>query len=100
MKDITMEKFLELDPKEIQLIDVREPAEFAEAHIEWAKNIPKWQLVARKWELDRNKTLYLICKWWARSSFMAQVMEQRGFDVINILGGNDEYLKLTWKSWN
>lgn len=100
MKDITMEEFLKLNPKEIQLVDVRETNEFDESHIDGATNIPKGNLVERLWELDKSKTLYVMCKSWGRSAFMGQVMENHGFDVINILGGNDEYLKLTWKSWN
>ena len=95
MKDITMQEFLNLNPKEIQLIDVREPDEFNSFHIESSILIPKWDLVERKDELDKTKTLYLICRTWMRSMFMAQVMEVYWFETVNVLWWVEEYLKLT-----
>lgn len=92
-----MQDFIKLNPKDIQLVDVREPDEYKAFHIEGSILIPKWDLVARQWELDRTKTLYLICRTGNRSMFMGQVMDIYWFDTINVLWGVEEYLKLTNK---
>ena len=39
---------------ELQLIDVREPSELSEAHVEGARHIPLGQLPAKLSELDRD----------------------------------------------
>lgn len=94
MVDMSMEDFVKLDPKEIQLVDVREEREFSFFYIEWSKLIPKGDLVSRISELDKTKPLYIICRTWNRSMFMSQVMDFYGFETINILGWIEEYLRL------
>jgi len=49
------------------LVDVREPAEFAEKHLPGALNIPLLQLANRIAELDRRKTIILYCVSGGRS---------------------------------
>ena len=100
MKEIQMSDFINLDINKIQLVDVREPSEHNEFHIEGSLLIPKWELVSRINELDKDKPLYLICRVWNRSMFMWQVMDLYWFETINVLWWIEEYLKLTKNIWN
>ena len=71
----------------MQLVDVREPAEFAQAHVPGAQLIPMSQLTSRIQEIDKDATLYLICASGNRSAHVGLVLEQHGYDTVNILGG-------------
>jgi molybdopterin/thiamine biosynthesis adenylyltransferase/rhodanese-related sulfurtransferase len=56
-----------LGTADLRLIDVREPAEFAVAHLPGARNIPVRELVARAGELPADGTVVFICRSGARS---------------------------------
>jgi rhodanese-related sulfurtransferase len=71
----------------IQLIDVREPDEYAGGHIKQAKNVPLSELTERTNELDPSRPLHVICLSGGRSMNAAMYLEQAGFDVTNVDGG-------------
>lgn len=79
-------------PDNAQLIDVREPVEFAEVHAVGAKNIPMSVFPAHLAELDADREIYLICKVGGRSAQVGQYLEARGLDVINVIGGTDAWI--------
>jgi molybdopterin/thiamine biosynthesis adenylyltransferase/rhodanese-related sulfurtransferase len=56
-----------LGDKGLSLVDVREPAEFAVAHLPGARNIPVRELAARAEELPADETIVFICRSGARS---------------------------------
>jgi len=71
-----------------QLIDVREPAEFAGGTLPHAINIPLGELPNRLGELDRNRRVVLLCRSGGRSANAAQFLASSGFaDVVNLEGG-------------
>lgn len=77
-------------PPELELIDVREPAEFTGelGHVPGAKLVPMatLQLAAAGW--DRNAEYLIICKSGGRSGMSAQAMLRLGFTrVMNLAGG-------------
>jgi rhodanese-related sulfurtransferase len=86
------------------LIDVREPAEFAQAHIVGAVNYPRGVLemqlpnhplvaasgCAAEVALAQlaEQPLYLICRSGARSALAAESLQRMGFsDVYSVAGG-------------
>ena len=76
------------------LVDVRAPGEFGDTHIEGAVNIPAPELRTRYKELDRNKTIVLICSTGHRSSLGTSILKQHGFkDIFNVSGGMTGYSK-------
>jgi rhodanese-related sulfurtransferase len=78
----------ELDgDEETALIDVREPAEFFEAHVPGAVLIPMGQLPSRLEELPRDRTVYVICRSGNRSGAMGPLLDAHGFDSVNVVGG-------------
>lgn len=69
------------------LVDVREPAEYAEAHVPGAVLIPMGQLSGRMGELDRSSPVLVICASGNRSSAMCDLLAAAGFDAVNVAGG-------------
>ncbi len=74
---------------DIQLIDVRQPDEYAFAKIEGAKLIPLGEIVSRMDEINPNRETVLHCKAGGRSAQAIQKLQQAGFkgDLKNLVGG-------------
>ncbi len=74
---------------DIQLIDVRQPDEYAFAKIEGAKLIPLGEIAQRMSEIDENRETVIHCKAGGRSAQAIQKLQQAGFkgDLKNLRGG-------------
>lgn len=69
-------------------IDVREPHEFAEAHIPGTRNVPLSELGLRLHELRAAERVYLSCLSGRRSAAAARTLAYVGLgNVVNVLGG-------------
>ncbi len=71
----------------VRLVDVREPDEFAEAHVPGAVLVP---LATVGEHLDRfagEGPTYVICRSGARSMRACEVVSDHGIDVVNVAGG-------------
>ena len=75
------------------LVDVREPAEFAEAHVPGAVTIPMGQLSGRLGELDRSSPVHVICASGNRSAAMCDLLAAAGFEVANVAGGTTAWAR-------
>ena len=73
----------------VQLIDVRQPEEYAFAKIEGAKLIPLGELPSRVGELDPTREFVFQCKSGVRSARAVEFLQQTGFQgsVKNLRGG-------------
>ncbi len=75
----------------IQLLDVREPDEFAIASI-GGKLIPLGEITTRYEELDPSLPTAVLCHHGVRSARAAQFLISVGFtNVMNISGGIDRW---------
>jgi rhodanese-related sulfurtransferase len=74
---------------DLQLIDVREPEEFAIAHLPGAKLIPLGQLAEHAHEIDSTREAVLICKLGGRGERAISELKATGFPgkLINLVGG-------------
>lgn len=74
---------------DFQLIDVRQPEEFAFAKIEGAKLIPLAQIIERMSEIDPSRETIVQCKAGGRSAMAIQALKNAGFegDLKNLVGG-------------
>ncbi|HKX42415.1 MAG TPA: MBL fold metallo-hydrolase [Burkholderiaceae bacterium] len=76
---------------DIQIVDVREPAEFADAlgHIAGARLIPLSQLVQRAVdEIDRTRPVVAVCRSGTRSAQATVLLGKSGFrNAANLAGG-------------
>ena len=75
------------------LIDVREPAEYAEAHVPGAHLIPMGQLASRLDEVPRDRTVYVICRTGNRSGQMGPLLDAHGYDSVNVVGGTKAWVE-------
>ena len=80
----------------LQIVDIRNPGEFALGSIEDAATIPVGQLPGRLDELDPAAPTIVFCAGGYRSSVGASVLRQAGFaDVSDIIGGYAAWSQLT-----
>lgn len=78
--------------EELVLLDVREPEELEQACVEGVVHIPMNEIPARLAELDRDKTITVMCHGGARSLRVAAFLKAQGFDrVFNLRGGIDAW---------
>jgi hydroxyacylglutathione hydrolase len=77
---------LTTDPGHIQLIDVRQPAEFEQGHSPRAVSKPLLD------DLERSRPVAVNCKSGYRSSIATSLLERAGFGgVMNAIGGFDAW---------
>ncbi len=91
MQEITVKELKQkMDAGEnVQLIDVRQPDEYAFAKIEGAKLIPLGEILRRMDEIDESKETIVQCKSGGRSARAIEAMQRAGFkgELKNLVGG-------------
>lgn len=73
--------------EQVQVVDVREPDEWAEGHLETAIHIPLAELRRRLGELDAALPVLAVCRTGVRSEKAAELLKANGFDAESIEGG-------------
>lgn len=75
--------------KSALVLDVREPDEFAQGHLQGARNIPLTQLEARLKELEkyREKPVMVICERGGRATKAAKLLKAQQFTALHVLKG-------------
>ena len=85
-----------LNNEEVQLIDVRTPAEYKDGYVADAININFYDVTFAQdvAKLDKSKPVYVYCKRGGRSAKAASKLRTMGFiEVFDMKGGFD-----AWKS--
>lgn len=78
---------------DLQLVDVREPSEWAIGHLPGSVLIPRGELASRAHELDPDRTTVCVCHHGVRSLQAAAFLAARGFDdVLDLAGGLDRWV--------
>lgn len=75
---------------DIQIIDVREPAEFTDVlgHIRGARLLPLSELAARADEIARDRPVVTVCRSGARSALAIVLLRKAGYtQLANLAGG-------------
>jgi NADPH-dependent 2,4-dienoyl-CoA reductase/sulfur reductase-like enzyme/rhodanese-related sulfurtransferase len=85
--DVALAEWAELGDADVQLIDVRTPAEFGREHIPGATNIPLEELRGRLDELEQERPVWLLCAVGQRAYYANRALLQRGYDVRILSGG-------------
>lgn len=76
----------------VDLIDVRTPVEFREAHLSFARNVPLDQLDAANLASPTNGPLYVICRTGNRASQACGKLLAAGHGhVVNVEGGTQAW---------
>ena len=82
----------ELPNSDALILDVRDPIEYKQDHIEGAEHLPLDQLRRRMHELPKEREIWTYCFVGQRSYYAARALSQYGFNVKNISGGFKTYL--------
>jgi NADPH-dependent 2,4-dienoyl-CoA reductase/sulfur reductase-like enzyme/rhodanese-related sulfurtransferase len=88
---ITWDQVASLDRSQDVLLDVRNPPELEQGYIEGAINIPLPQLRDRVEELPRERRIVVYCQAGQRAYFACRMLNQRGFETVNLSGGYKTY---------
>jgi glyoxylase-like metal-dependent hydrolase (beta-lactamase superfamily II)/rhodanese-related sulfurtransferase len=81
--------------RDLQIVDVRRPAEYGNGHVPRALNAPLAVLdgTIGKLPLQKDKPTAVICAGGYRSSAAASLMQQQGFtNLINVSGGTGAWI--------
>ena len=74
--------------EDVLLVDIRTPAEVAQAAIPGALHIPMHLLPVRASELPKDKDVILYCRSGARSYHACRFLTENGYDnMVNLRGG-------------
>ena len=79
-----------LSKENIQLMDVRTPEEIKEGTIQTAFFANYFDVDFEKVataQLNKSKPIYLYCRSGNRSGKACKILKEKGFEVINVLGG-------------
>jgi NADPH-dependent 2,4-dienoyl-CoA reductase/sulfur reductase-like enzyme/rhodanese-related sulfurtransferase len=69
------------------MLDVRDPSEYRQDHVEGAVNIPLDELRDRMGEVPKDKEVWTYCYVGQRSYYAARALSQYGYDIKNLSGG-------------
>lgn len=80
----------------VEVLDVRRPAEYSAAHLDEAKSFPLDFININMPELDQSRTYYLHCRTGYRSTIAASILKARGFEnLVNIQDHFQNLVKAT-----
>ncbi|HKP70024.1 MAG TPA: rhodanese-like domain-containing protein [Pyrinomonadaceae bacterium] len=83
----------EISANGVQLVDVRQPGEYAGGHAYRASNLPLNSLDKNIERLDPSVPTYVICQSGYRSSLATSILENAGFaKVHNVVGGTKAWI--------
>lgn len=74
-------------------IDVREKAEFDQAHVPGAVLVPMGHLASRLDEIDRSARVHVICASGNRSKAMTDLLVAARFDAVSVSGGTRAWIE-------
>ncbi|MBP7213753.1 MAG: rhodanese-like domain-containing protein [Anaerolineaceae bacterium] len=81
-----------LNADDYYFLDVREPDEWNEFHIDWATLIPLGELEKRASELPKDKNIIVVCRSGNRSAQGRDILLKAGFEsVTSMAGGMNEW---------
>lgn len=76
----------------VVILDVREPWEYQQSHIESSVHIPMGQMPQRHNELNPEEEIVVMCHHGMRSLQVSQYLEKMGFkNISNLSGGIDAW---------
>jgi rhodanese-related sulfurtransferase len=74
-------------PEGLMLLDVREPDEWDDGHIDGAVHLPMMSVPAALESIPTDRQVLVVCAVGARSARVAAFLQQQGVDAYNLAGG-------------
>jgi hydroxyacylglutathione hydrolase len=83
----------QMSNSDLQILDVRRPAEYVGGHVPRAVNAPLASLDKSPLPLEKDKLTAVICAGGYRSSAAASLLQQKGFsNLLNVSGGTGAWI--------
>lgn len=80
--------------RDVVVVDVREPAEWQDGHIEGALHLPMLEALARREELPADRPKAVLCAGGLRSSTVISALRRQGLrNFLNVTGGMTAWVK-------
>ena len=91
IKSISAEEFGALDQSKVTVLDLRESAEVLIHPIPGAVNIPFDKIYTNLDTIPKDKPVYVICRTGDWSEEVAEILQDREYEVYNVAGGFQAY---------
>ena len=92
MKSINAAELSALDMEKVLLLDIRSREEFENNGIKGSVNVPFDEISTGLSKLPKDKPVYVLCRTGDLSEEVAEILEDRGYDVYNVVGGHAAYI--------
>ena len=92
MKSINAADIPGLDTEKVLLLDIRSREEFKNNGIKGSVNVPFDEISTGLSKLPKDKPVYVLCRTGDLSEEVAEILEDRGYDVYNVEGGHAAYI--------
>ena len=93
VKEISAQDFVKLDKDKITIVDMRDETEYSDNRFEKSINIPVSKFWTEVENIPKDKPVYVFCNSGYFSEEMVILLEERGYDATNVLGGYKEIKK-------
>ncbi|PFG38989.1 rhodanese-related sulfurtransferase [Georgenia soli] len=93
MAEVSIDQFAAAKASGAFVVDVREPAEYAQGHVAGAELIPLSEVPQRTALLPTNQPVYLICASGNRSLRAAEYLRASGLDAYSVDGGTAGWIR-------
>jgi rhodanese-related sulfurtransferase len=90
--EITVDELARRLERGAVLVDVRQPDEYAEAHVPGAVLIPLNELPDRVGDVPKADEVLVICRSGGRSAMACEFLEDQGINAVNVVGGTLAWL--------
>ena len=91
MKSIEAAEIAALDTNKVTLLDIRSKEEYELNSFGGSVNVPFDEISTGLSKLPKDKPVYVLCRTGDLSAEVAEILEDRGYDVYNIEGGYAAY---------
>lgn len=85
MKRINASELDSLDLGKVLLLDIRSRKEFESDSIRGSVNVPFDEISSGLSKLPKDKPVYVLCRTGDLSEEVAEILEDRGYDVYNMM---------------
>lgn len=90
--EVDLDTFARAHAAGATVLDVRNPDEYAEAHVPGAVLIPLPELSERRTEVPGGGPLYVICAAGGRSLEATKALVDAGYPAVSVAGGTNGWI--------
>ncbi len=73
--------------RDVYLVDIRDPEDYQEFHVDGAHNLPYDEIGRWRNTLPKNKKIILYCEHGSTSMMAAKQLVRMGYEIYTLVGG-------------